>query len=230
MKNSTDVALPPGQALLGGAPPRFGLPKYLRQRVTIPKDHRLEVGGDTARTIALSMSELLEDQLQERTSDLHCVTTWTATGLRWSGRPFRQVWQQLQPVIVPDAGVAFVVARGLDGFATSIPLEEALHEDCLLASHLNGEPLTHQHGAPLRLVLPQLYGYKSVKHLCRLEFTNSPLPTKVTRRFLIHPRGRVDLEERSSVGFQPFWRWLYRSQLPRFMRMAEQGKHDEGNP
>ena len=228
MNTATKPRLPRGQHRIEGDLPRFGLPRYVRRWAVIPPNFRLEVGGDITREVTFSIQELLETKRQERTLDLHCVTTWSATELHWSGQPFRDIWQRLQPLIQPGLSVAFVQAFELDGYAASVPLDEAFHQDCLFATHLNGQPLTRKHGAPLRLVVPQLYGYKSVKHLYRLEFTVRPARTNTVKRLLSHPRGRVDLEERSSLGFQPMWRWLYRWQLPNFMRMSESVQNDPG--
>jgi DMSO/TMAO reductase YedYZ molybdopterin-dependent catalytic subunit len=183
-----------------------------------PPDFRLRIDGDVEQAIELSVDDVFAVRA-ESTSDLHCVTTWSAVGLRWSGRPFRSFWDDLVvPRARPHTGVAHLRVRGLDGFAATIPLEEALHEEAFLADRLDGEPLG-DHGAPLRLVLPQLYAYKSVKHVCQIDVTATPLRASAGR-LLSHPRGRVDREERSGVGAQRFFRWLYRLLLPVFLWRA----------
>jgi hypothetical protein len=68
-------------------------------------------------------------------------------------------------------------------------------------------------------VLPHLYAYRSVKHVCRIEVTATPVRASVGR-LLSHPRARVDREERSGVGAQRFLRWLYRLLLPVFLSRA----------
>ena len=209
--------LPPGQRALDAPPPRFGLDRYLRRTVTVPDDFRLVIDGDVDEPLELGLDETITTRT-DRALDLHCVTTWTATGLRWSGRPFRDFWQTvIVPRARPQANVSHVLAVALDGYQAAIPPEEALAADALLADRLEGEPLPLNHGAPLRLVVPQLYGYKNVKHLARLSFRIEP-PTVPVSRFLAHPRGRVDLEERSGVGAQRFWRVLYRALVPVFLR------------
>ena len=113
----------------------------------------------------------------EQTSDFHCVTTWTRRGLRWGGVRFSDFYQQIiaplcQPGAAnasagaprahsPAAGASFVVLRAQDGARTSLPLEDLLSPDVLLADHLDGQPLSIEHGAPLRLIAPAHYGYKS---------------------------------------------------------------------
>jgi DMSO/TMAO reductase YedYZ molybdopterin-dependent catalytic subunit len=206
------TALPPGQRAHIGPLPRFGLHAFLKRRVAPPRDFALRIDGDVEQAIELSLDEIFAAR-SELVSDLHCVTTWSAVGLRWSGRPFRSFWEDvILPRARPRAGAGHLRVRGLDGYAATIPLEEGLRDESFLADRLDGEPLG-DHGAPLRLVLPHLYAYKSVKHVCRIDVTATPVRASAGR-LLSHPRGRVDREERSGVGAQRFFRWLYRLLLP----------------
>lgn len=212
------MALPPGQRAHVGPLPRFGLDAYVKRRAVTPADFKLRIEGDVEQAIDLSVDEVFAVRT-ESLSDLHCVTTWSAVGLCWSGRPFRSLWEDvIVPRARPHAGVAHLRVRGLDGYAATITLEEALHDESFLADRLDGESLG-DHGAPVRFVLPRLYGYKSVKHVCRIEVTVSPLRASAGR-LLSHPRGRVDREERSGVGAQRLFRLLYRLLLPVFLWRA----------
>jgi DMSO/TMAO reductase YedYZ molybdopterin-dependent catalytic subunit len=212
------MALPPGQRVHVGPPPRFGLDAYMRRRAVTPSDFKLRIDGDVEQPIELSVDEIFALRT-DVLSDLHCVATWSAVGLRWSGRPFLSFWEDvILPRARPHAGVAHLRVRGLDGYAATIPLEEALRDESFLADRLDGEPLG-DHGAPLRLVLPHLYAYKSVKHVCQIEATVSTLRPSAGR-LAGHPRGRVDLEERNGVGAQKVFRWLYRLLLPVFLWRA----------
>lgn len=212
------TALPPGQRALEGAPPRFGLDAYMRRRVVTPAGFKLRIGGELEAPLELSLDEVFPERT-EQVSDLHCVTTWSAVGLRWSGRPFRSFWEEVVvPRARPRAGVAWLRVRALDGYAMNIPLEEALRDETFLADGLGGAPLG-EHGEPLRFVVPHLYGYKNVKHVASLELLREAGATSAGR-MISHPRGRVDLEERSGVGGQRFWRVLYRLLLPLFFWRA----------
>jgi DMSO/TMAO reductase YedYZ molybdopterin-dependent catalytic subunit len=148
----------------------------------------------------------------EQCSDFHCVTTWTRRALQWSGVRFSDFYQQIVvPLARPAPDAAFVVLRGQDGARTSLPLEDLLAPDVLLADRLNGQPLPIEHGAPLRLVAPAHYGYKSVKHLNRIEFWRSSASYRpFGLHFMVHPRARVAQEERGQ--WVPGWllRYLYR--------------------
>lgn len=148
----------------------------------------------------------------EQVSDFHCVTTWSYRALRWEGVRFFDFFAQvLQPQAAPLPSATLVALRGQDGARTGMLLEDLLAPDVLLADRLNGRPLTVDHGAPLRLVAPAHYGYKSVKHLCRIEFREPASGYRVSGlSFMDHPRARVAKEERGRV--LPGWllRYLYR--------------------
>jgi DMSO/TMAO reductase YedYZ molybdopterin-dependent catalytic subunit len=90
-----------------------------------------------------------------------------------------------------------------------MPLEDLLASDVLLADHVDGELLGLAHGAPLRLVAPAHYGYKSVKHIRSIEFLDRGERFRpVAYRFMAHPR--VPEEERGLGLPGIVFRWLYR--------------------
>jgi DMSO/TMAO reductase YedYZ molybdopterin-dependent catalytic subunit len=89
----------------------------------------------------------------------------------------------------------------------------------MLADSLDGQPLTIEHGAPLRLVAPAHYGYKNLKHLKRVEFYSTmPKIKRGISAFLDHPRARVLKEERGRWG--PGWilRYVYRPLISRAVK------------
>ncbi|HXZ80109.1 MAG TPA: sulfite oxidase-like oxidoreductase [Terriglobales bacterium] len=102
------------------------------------------------------------------TSDFHCVTRWSRFDNHWEGVGFRQILRlvRLQP------GVAFVLVHAEQGYTANIPLADLDRDNVLFATHHDGEPLTPEHGYPLRLIVPHLYGWKSVKWVRGLEFLN----------------------------------------------------------
>ena len=113
----------------------------------------------------------------------------------------------------------YLVFVGLDGYRSIVLLKDALAPNVLVADHLNGRPLTAEHGAPVRLVSPDQYGFISTKHLCRIElYRSEPVglyhPTKSIQRALRtvrpHRRARVWQEERHR--YIPSWliRRVYR--------------------
>lgn len=178
--------------------PRFGLGRFARRFPSDPARIRLVIGGDHGESLELGADDVASLPRVEQEADFHCVTTWSVQGLRWGGVRFADFYDRLVRARVPP-DCRFVVLHGEDGYRSSLPLDDLLAEDVLLADRLNGAPLGVEHGAPLRLVAPAHYGYKNVKHLQRIEFCRDssryrfPFPYP---RFMDHPRARVALEER----------------------------------
>jgi DMSO/TMAO reductase YedYZ molybdopterin-dependent catalytic subunit len=206
----TNATLPPGQREIDSFP-RFGLIPFA---VRFPKTlgaARIQIAGDVETPVEVGIEHESLTRV-EQCSDFHCVTTWTRRALAWSGVRFADFYERIVvPLAGPAADAAFVVLRGQDGARSSLPLEDLLAPDVLLADRLNGEPLPIAHGAPLRLVAPAHYGYKSVKHLHRIELWRSGASYRpVGFRFMDHPRARVAVEERGR--WIPGWilRHLYR--------------------
>ena len=190
---------------------RFGLTPFAQRFPAITDCVKLKIIGDVATPIDIS-EELKQLPRVEQCSDFHCVTTWTRRALHWSGYRFADFYTQIaQPLagVLPAAN--FVVLRAQDGARTSLPLQDLLAADVMLADRLNGEALSIEHGAPIRLIAPAHYGYKSVKYLSQIEFwRDSANYRPFGLRFMVHPRARVALEERGQ--WLPGWllRLLYR--------------------
>lgn len=91
--------------------------------------------------------------------DIHCVTKWSKLDTVWEGVAVREVWERIDP----RPGVTHVLVRAEHGFTANLPLEDFLAEGNLFAWAYDGEDLEPEHGWPLRLVVPHLYFWKSVK-------------------------------------------------------------------
>ncbi|MDM4720376.1 molybdopterin-dependent oxidoreductase [Micromonospora sp. WMMA1363] len=207
----TDDAAAPGQR--PAALERFGLPAFARRRVVAPREPVLMVTGEVAQPRQVALAELTTGLPRTlRRADLHCVTTWSAVGLCWEGVPFSLVLDRLQAACGASPQADWLLLTGLDGFQACLAVEDARAEDVLLADRLDGRALTGDHGAPVRVVAPGQYGYKSVKHLAVVEFHVRYAEGSAGWRE--HPRGRVDREERSRVLPGPVWRWVWRRVLP----------------
>jgi DMSO/TMAO reductase YedYZ molybdopterin-dependent catalytic subunit len=198
------VRLPPGQRAVRGFP-RFGV-DLSHPPPGAPAGWGIEVAGELTRRVSLGPDELAHLPRREVVADLHCVAGWSAVGLRWEGVPFSEVYHAVvEPALAERARVTYVVFVGLDAYRSIVTLEDALGDDVLLADRLDGEPLTADHGAPVRLVSPSQYGFISTKHLCRIEvYRSEPTgfyhPTRSVQRALRtvrpHRRARVAYEER----------------------------------
>ncbi|HTR97435.1 MAG TPA: molybdopterin-dependent oxidoreductase, partial [Candidatus Acidoferrales bacterium] len=104
--------------------------------------------------------------------DIHCVTRWSRFDNLWEGVSLREVLRLASPR--PDA--RFVIVHAEQGFTTNLPLSELAQDDVLLADHHDGQPLTPEHGWPLRLVVPRRYFWKSAKWVRRLELVAEDHP------------------------------------------------------
>ena len=191
--------------------PRFGLTQFAYRFPRQTDRIVLRISGDVLP--AEDLGAPLEGLPRvEQVSDFHCVTTWSRNGLCWSGVRFADFYARLiVPRLTAGANVTTVVLRAQDGYRTTLPLTDMLAADVLLADRLDGLPLSVEHGAPLRVVAPAHYGYKSLKHLARLEFhQGTPKVKPAAFAFMDHPRARVAFEERGR--WLPGWllRYLYR--------------------
>lgn len=131
-------------------------------------------------------------------SDFHCVTRWSKLGNVWEGVSTRQL---LELAGGPKPEAKFVLAHGYDGgWTTNLPLEAFLSEDALVATQHNGEPLTVEHGAPARLIIPRLYAWKSAKWLSGIELLSKDR-AGFWERNGYHMNGDPWTEERFGYGW-----------------------------
>ncbi len=126
---------------------------------------RLAVDGAVENPLSLTWPEFLALPQVEDVSDFHCVTGWSRMDLRFEGVRLETVLALARPL--PAA--SHVMFHGHDGYATNLPLEEALKDDVLLARAVDGAPLPTEHGGPCRVVTPELYAWKGAKWIRRIE-------------------------------------------------------------
>ncbi len=209
----TETHLPPGQRAIATFP-RFGLIEFAGRFPEVSGDDGIKVSGDVGNPVTIG-AEMARLPRVEQTSDFHCVTTWSSLGLQWGGVRFADFYRELVvPLAAPSADATFVVLRARDGAHISLPLEDLLQGDVLLADRLHGEALTVEHGGPMRIVAPGHYGYKNIKFINRIEFWRTGDNYRPYGfRFMAHPRGRVWLEERGQ--WIPGWvlRYVYRPMI-----------------
>ena len=196
---------------------RFGLPWFAGVRPAVPDRPVLWVAGTVRRPVQIGLDELLAElPRREQVSDLHCVTTWSATGLRWSGFEFRDVQERLAAAVRPHPDCRWLAVTGMDGYRICLRLDDLLAGDVLLADQVDGAVLPDERGGPIRLVTPAHYGYTSVRQVCRIDYLRRY--ESGSARWLAHPRGRVAREERGRFLPGPVWRVLWRRLLPRIRR------------
>jgi len=127
-----------------------------------PSTWTLRITGMVEQEVEISFAELLALPLEESTTTLACVSNYVGGDLIgnavWLGYPIRELLARA----VPTAGADMVLSRSSDGFTAGTPLEALTDErNAILAVGMNGEPLPLEHGYPVRMVVPGLYGYVS---------------------------------------------------------------------
>ena len=165
--------LPPGQSLTQkfpvlhyGPTPRFN-----------PATWEFRVWGEVEEEVRWNWEEFNRLPRTELVMDIHCVTRWSKFDTEWEGVSLRTLVDE--GLIKPKPTAQYVMQHAEYGFTTNLPLEIMLSENFLLATHYQGEPLTPDHGYPLRGVVGQLtergdltvpYFWKGAKWLRGLEF------------------------------------------------------------
>jgi DMSO/TMAO reductase YedYZ molybdopterin-dependent catalytic subunit len=131
-----------------------------------PSTWRLEIDGLVKRPRTLDYRQLNALPKAEQVSTFHCVTGWTVDNVHWGGVRFQSLFDLVQPLPTATA-VRFVSMER--PYEDSLTLEQLRLPDAMLAYELSGQPLSRPHGAPARVILPEMYGYKGVKWLTRME-------------------------------------------------------------
>ena len=160
--------LPPGQYLTekwpvlhAGSVPKVDLATW-----------DLRISGEVERPLTLTWDQLRELPSREVTVDIHCVTRWSRFDTRFTGVH----WSELAKRVKPKPSAHYVVAHAEQGFTSNLPLEAIEADDALIAYEADGEPLTLDHGWPLRLMVPSRYFWKSAKWLRGLELRSADQP------------------------------------------------------
>jgi DMSO/TMAO reductase YedYZ molybdopterin-dependent catalytic subunit len=117
------------------------------------------VDGLVAADRAWSWDEFRNLREASLTADIHCVTKWSKLDTEWRGVPVGAVWDLLDP----DPSATHVLVNAYHGFNANLPIDDFLREGNLFAYEYAGSALEPEHGYPLRLVVPHLYFWKSVK-------------------------------------------------------------------
>lgn len=132
----------------------------------------LQVYGLVDRPMLLSFEDIKAFPKAELKNDIHCVTGWSRLDNVWQGIRAKDIAEKAG--VHEEAG--FVILHAEEGWTANLPLSEFMRETSLLAYAHNGEPLTPEHGYPLRGVFPHLYFWKSAKWLRGIQFTKENHP------------------------------------------------------
>jgi DMSO/TMAO reductase YedYZ molybdopterin-dependent catalytic subunit len=160
--------LPPGQSLTlkwpvlhEGSVPQFNQQTW---------DFRLF--GLMEAPLRLSWQEFSSLPQGEVLADMHCVTRWSRFDNYWAG----VLATELMRIVKPRPEARHVMVHAEQGYTSNLPLVDFLRPTTIFALRHDGEPLAPEHGYPLRLVVPHLYAWKSVKWVCGIELIDRELP------------------------------------------------------
>lgn len=161
---TADRRLPPGQYVPRGWPVlHYGpVPKFRPDGWDLRVYGATESGGEYRWT----WPELQRLPRAEVTADFHCVTKFSVPDVTWAGIPASALVAAAPPA--PEATHVMVWAEY--GYSANLRMADFLADTTLLATHRDGQPLTPEHGFPVRAVVPHLYGWKSVKWVRAIEY------------------------------------------------------------
>lgn len=136
-------------------------------------EYRLNVTGMVDKQLSLSMADLAAMPQTGLTKDFQCVTGWRVADVPWSGVLLKDI---LAAAGVED-GAAAVTFTSFDGaYTESLTLEQATTDEVLVATSMFGAPIEVKHGAPVRLYVVPMYGYKSIKWMNGIEVVRKVEP------------------------------------------------------
>jgi DMSO/TMAO reductase YedYZ molybdopterin-dependent catalytic subunit len=132
------------------------------------------ISGLTGKEVSWNWAEFLTLPRVKVFADFHCVTRWSRLGNLWEGVATREVIG-LAGGARPEA--RYAMAHGYDrGWTTNLPLDDFLADDALVAILHDGESISTEHGGPARLIVPQLYAWKSAKWVAGVELMAQDRP------------------------------------------------------
>jgi DMSO/TMAO reductase YedYZ molybdopterin-dependent catalytic subunit len=192
VSHAVDRAMPPGQRLASGWPVlHYGpVPASRGDRWDLTVTGATGDGADHC----LDVEAFAALPRVRVTGDLHCVTRWTVPGNTWEGVAARTLLE----LFPPADGAEHLMVWAEYGYSASLRIEDFASPRALFATHHDDEPLAPEHGGPLRLVVPHLYGYKGPKWVRGIEYLTEP--------------GRGFWEQRGYHGRADAWReerWAY---------------------
>lgn len=153
--------LPPGQRVIRRWKPMGG-----DAGDPSPGAFRLKVYGEVESPFSVDFAELVAMPQADLAVDVHCVTGWSALGVTVKGVRVRDLAAKAKL----KKSARYVIFEAASGFTANVPLRAALASNVLVAHRLDGKPLPRSHGAPARIVLPDLYFWKSAKWIQSIRF------------------------------------------------------------
>jgi DMSO/TMAO reductase YedYZ molybdopterin-dependent catalytic subunit len=138
------------------------------QKVEIGQ-YRLVVSGLAAEPRSFSYAELAQFTHLQKLITVDCVEGWSVKAL-WEGIPLKEIFALVKPK--PEANTVIFYAQ--DGYSTSLPLNYILGKNIMIAGKINGIALPPAQGLPFILIAEEKWGYKWIRWLTRIEFSDNP--------------------------------------------------------
>jgi len=152
--------LPPGQQAVERIPDMGGMPG-----TATAADWSLRIYGEVEKPTVLSYEALLNLEQVDIICDVHCVTGWTLLDSSWSGVRLGTILDRARP----RSSGGFIIFEAAGGYTSNVPISDAQKTDVILAHSFFGEKLPRAHGAPVRVVIPDRYFYKSAKWIASVK-------------------------------------------------------------
>jgi DMSO/TMAO reductase YedYZ molybdopterin-dependent catalytic subunit len=131
-----------------------------------PATYRLTIDGAVEKPLSLSWQDVMDLPQASQTTDFHCVTGWTVGNVHWVGVRLSTLWEMAKPTA--EAKFANFISME-NPYVDTLSLAQTTLPQVMLAHTMGNAPLSRAHGAPMRLIIPEMYGYKNVKWLHRIE-------------------------------------------------------------
>lgn len=133
-----------------------------------PVAYQLRITGHVEKPVTYSLADLRAMPAADQVSDFHCVTGWSVENVHWRGVRMQDIIAEASP----KAGASWLRFISQEpGYHDTLSFDQAFLPDVMLAYDMDGKPMSSPHGSPTRVVMPQMYGYKSVKWVTEIEVT-----------------------------------------------------------
>ena len=166
--NELNLDVPPGQFVTQKFPVlTYGQTPSIRQ-----DQWTFKVFGSVNEELEIDFQSLLSMPQIQINKPFHCVTQWSNLDNLWEGVQFTEILD----IINLKPGIKHALVHCYGGYSTNLTIDTLMESDVLLAHKRNGEPLTQEHGSPVRLVVPSRYGWKSAKWVNGVEFMETEQP------------------------------------------------------
>jgi DMSO/TMAO reductase YedYZ molybdopterin-dependent catalytic subunit len=159
--------LPPGQRVISQLKPMGGEPGD-----PSTKSFRLKISGEVEKPYSIDYASLLALPQTETTVDVHCVTGWSVLGAKMKGVKLKDLADKARPT----KKARHVIFEAAHEYTSNVRIREALASNVMVVHRLEGKALARAHGGPVRVVVPDLYFWKSAKWLTGIRFVSRDEP------------------------------------------------------